>query len=200
MGRHSTFSCGGDNHGIDFQLYDGAYGSDLLVSACSTEAIRPRSRRTRGHRIFRQAARLHRSDTSDTVDPFGAQADTAESLTNVSFHLEDVLENGALKDACAVWERDPTNRRKKLLCGKSMFFYEGFDGIGVPQTVFDFFPNKMPEIVGEAYSAYGLVPDPFSEEGRPLGFLPVGSSAGSRRSRMDAPRVTSGRCPMVVMR
>ena len=63
----------------------------------------------------------------------------AESLTNVSFHLEDVLENGALKDACAVWERDPTNRRKKLLCGKSMFFYEGFDGIGVPQTVFDFF-------------------------------------------------------------
>ena len=39
-----------------------------------------------------------------------------------------------------------------------MFFYEGFDGIGVPQTVFDFFPNKMPEIVGEAYSAYGLVP------------------------------------------
>ena len=115
----------------------------------------------------------------DERDPFAAQPDTAESLTNVSFHLEDVLENGALKDACAVWERDPTNRRKKLLCGKSMFFYEGFDGIGVPQTVFDFFPNKMPEIVGEAYSAYGLVPDPFSEEGRPLGF-PAGREFGGQ--------------------
>ena len=169
-----------------------------LVSACSTSDSPEVSSDTGAPDISSggEAAPVG----PDTVDPFGAQADTAESLTNVSFHLEDVLENGALKDACAVWERDPTNRRKKLLCGKSMFFYEGFDGIGVPQTVFDFFPNKMPEIVGEAYAAYGLVPDPFSEEGRPWVSLPVGSSAGSRRLRMDAPRVTSGRCPMVVTR
>ena len=87
-----------------------------------------------------------------------------------------LLENGALKDACAVCVTQPT---VELLCGKSMFFYEGFDGIGVPQTVFDFFPNKMPEIVGEAYAAYGLVPDPFSEEGRPLGF-PAGREFGGQ--------------------
>ena len=89
-----------------------------FVSACA----KPRSPRLVGrNRWFgfsegptAMAMNQRRSSATDERDPFAAQPDTAESLTNVSFHLEDVLENGALKDACAVWERDPTNRRKSF--------------------------------------------------------------------------------------
>ena len=143
----------------------------LLMTACAADA--PSTKTSTGSTLGGATG------TSNRPDPFAETADRTESLTNVSFHLEDVLENGALKEACEVWQRDPDNRRKKLLCGKAMFFYEGFDGIGVPQAVFDFFPNKMPEIVGEAYSAYGLVPDPYSEKGRPLGF-PDGRDFGGQ--------------------
>lgn len=118
-------------------------------------------------------------------DPFAEAPDQTENLTNISAYLEDVLENGALDNACEVWQRDPDNRRKMLLCGKAMFFYEGFDGIGVPEVVFDFFPEKMPEIVGVAWSEYGLIPDPFSEKNRPLGF-PKGADFGGQ------PTVTYG--------
>ena len=66
-----------------------------------------------------------------------------------------------------------------------MFFYEGFDGIGVPEIVFDFFPEKMPEVVGVAWSEFGLIPDPYSEKKRPLGF-PKGADFGGQ------PTVTYG--------
>ena len=75
----------------------------------------------------------------DPHAPFRAQPDTSEGLTNTSANLEALLEGGALPGACAAWEADPTDRRKKLLCGKSMFFYEGFGTIGVPTALYDFF-------------------------------------------------------------
>ena len=115
----------------------------------------------------------------DPHAPFRAQPDTSEGLTNTSANLEALLEGGALPGACAAWEADPTDRRKKLLCGKSMFFYEGFGTIGVPTALYDFFGNRFPEITGTAWSGYGMVPDPSTTDPKlPLGVAP-GAPLGS---------------------
>ena len=105
-------------------------------------------------------------------DPFAGRPDTSEGLTNVSADLAELLENGALEGACGAWQSDPSDRRKKLLCGKSMFFYEGFGTVGVPAPIFDFLSTRLEDQIGLAFSGYGLVPDPFSPEGRPLGAAP----------------------------
>lgn len=102
-------------------------------------------------------------------DPFAPQPDESEGLVNVSTNLETLLENGALEGACADYEADPTDRKKRLLCGKSMFFYESFGTSGVPQVLIEFFAENFPE-VGSGWSQYGMVPDPYSTTHRPLGF------------------------------
>jgi hypothetical protein len=109
--------------------------------------------------------------------PFAPQPDTSEGLTNTSADLDALLEHGALEGACDAWDLDKTNRHKKLLCGKSMFFYEGFGTIGVPQTLLEFFGNEFPTVSGTAWSGIGLVPDP-NHEGLPLGVAP-GAPLGS---------------------
>jgi hypothetical protein len=104
-------------------------------------------------------------------DPFLPQPDTSEGLTNTSADLDALLEHGALEGACDAWALDKTNRRQKLLCGKSMFFYEGFGTIGVPKSLLEFFGNEFPDVSGRAWSGIGLVPDP-NHEGLPLGVAP----------------------------
>lgn len=69
------------------------------------------------------------------ADPFAPQPDTSEGLTNVSSDLAAVLENGALAGACDAYAADPQDRRKRLLCGKWQFFYEGFGTAGVPTAL-----------------------------------------------------------------
>jgi len=101
--------------------------------------------------------------------PFAPQPDESEGLVNVSSNLMELLEHGQLEGACDAYAADPTNRRKKLLCGKSMFFYEGFDTIGVPAALMDFFGTKLPDVIGPAFSNLGMIEDPTSSEGRPLG-------------------------------
>ncbi len=105
-------------------------------------------------------------------DPFAPLPDTSEGLLNVSADLEALLEGGELAGACEAYEASPDDRRLKLLCGKSMFFYEGFGTVGVPAAIFDFFGQNFPDTVGLGYSGYGLVLDPFSEQDRPLGAAP----------------------------
>lgn len=102
-------------------------------------------------------------------DPFAPQADTAEGLTNVSSDLRELLENGALDGACEAWEDDPDDRRKMLLCGKQMFFYEAFETLGPPRDLYDFYANNFPDTMGHGFENYGLIPDPYSPEGRNLG-------------------------------
>jgi mono/diheme cytochrome c family protein len=116
-------------------------------------------------------------DAGSLPDPFAPQADTSEGLTNTGTDLLAVLEQGALEDACAVWDLDRTNRHKKLLCGKSMFFYEGFGAIGVPQSLLEFFGNRFPTVSGTAWSGIGMVPDP-NHAKLPLGVAP-GAPIGS---------------------
>lgn len=117
-------------------------------------------------------------DLPPPLPPFAPQADTSEGLVNVSADLLELLEHGELEGACAAWEQDPDDRRKKLLCGKAMFFYESFGTSGVPTALFDFFGNRFPDVTGTAWSGYGLVPDPLSDPPRPLG-VATGAPLGS---------------------
>ncbi len=103
-------------------------------------------------------------------DPFAPRADTSEGLVNADADLLAVLEGGHLRGACAASAADPSDRRKELLCGKEMFFYESFGTAGVPRGLVDLLLRSFEdEVFGPAFSAYGLVPDPDSPEGYPLG-------------------------------
>jgi mono/diheme cytochrome c family protein len=105
-------------------------------------------------------------------DPFAPQPDTSEGLTNVSADLDALLERGALQGACAAWQSDPANRRRKLLCGKSMFFYEGFGTSGIPKPLITWLLTSFPNEVGPGFEKLGLIADPSSTEKLPLGLAP----------------------------
>jgi hypothetical protein len=113
------------------------------------------------------------AEPGDGVDPFAEQPDEGEGLVNVSSDLEELLEFGALEGACEAYAADPSDRHKKLLCGKSMFFYESFDTDGVPELLVNFFGEHFPDEVGDGFSQMGMVPDPYAERSRPLGLAPT---------------------------
>lgn len=123
-------------------------------------------------------------------DPFAPQADSSEGLVNVSHNLKALLENGALKDACKRWEADPANRKKRLMCGKYMFFYEGFDTVGIPVVVLKMLLTRFKNEVGPGFSAYGLIPDPYSKDGWPLGL----ASSGKLQGKVDTAALTCASC------
>ncbi len=103
------------------------------------------------------------------VDPLAETPDTTEGLTNVSASLNAVLENGELNGACDRMKANPANRRERLLCGKSMFFDDGFSTVGVPASIFDFMAGRFPDELGLGFSKLGMIPDPRSTKNRPLG-------------------------------
>ena len=106
----------------------------------------------------------------ERADPFAARPDTTEGLVNTDASLMRVLENGSLRGACDRYAASPSDRRLELLCGKEMFFYETFGTAGVPRGLVDILLRSFQEeVFGEAFEEYGLVPDPTSEEGYPLG-------------------------------
>ncbi|MEQ1565853.1 MAG: hypothetical protein ABMA64_09470 [Myxococcota bacterium] len=115
------------------------------------------------------------------VDPFAPQPDQSEGLTNVSDDLDALLEHGALNGACDAWEANPGDRRLELLCGKSMFFYEGFGTLGIPTVLIDTLPELFPDELGPAFSRLGLVPHPTEPHGRPIGFG-VGAPLGGNET------------------
>lgn len=106
------------------------------------------------------------------ADPFAPMPDRDGDLTNVSADLEALLEHGALEGACDAWRADREDRRKMLLCGKSMFFYESFGTLGIPRPLIEFLLESFPDQVGPAFQQYGMIPDPTSEAGLPLGLAP----------------------------
>ena len=110
-------------------------------------------------------------------DPFAALPDTGEGLVNTSASLEAVLEFGSLPGACDRYRADPGDRRKELLCGKELFFYESFGTEGVPRGLVDILLRSFPEVLGPGFSAPGLVPDPTSADGYPLGLAPSDDGA-----------------------
>jgi hypothetical protein len=109
---------------------------------------------------------------------FAAQPDTSEGLVNVSADLEALLEHGTLATACAESAADPGDRRKRLRCGKAMFFHEGFGTAGVPRPLVTWLLDSFPDEVGRGFAQVGMIADPFSAEGLPLGLAP-GAPLGS---------------------
>ncbi len=118
------------------------------------------------------------SGSGDARDPFAPQPDTSEGLTNVSADLSAVLENGTLASACSAYAMAPADRKKRLLCGKAMFFYEGFGTAGVPTPIVDWLIGNFPDDVGPGFSKVGMIGDPFSTKKHPLGLAP-GAPLGS---------------------
>lgn len=115
--------------------------------------------------------------TSGTArDPFAPQPDTSEGLTNVSSDLMALLEGGSLPGACAAYwaavDAGTDTRHMRLLCGKEMFFYEGFDTVGVPTVMLEANMALFPELIGSGATGVGMIEDPTSAEGHPLGFGP----------------------------
>jgi hypothetical protein len=117
-------------------------------------------------------------DPSTAPDPFVAPADTSEGLTNISRDLDAVLEHGALATACADMAAAPGDRRLRLLCGKAMFFDESFATPGMPAPIATWLIDHFPDEVGPGFERFGMIADPRSPDGLPLG-LPPGPPLGS---------------------
>ena len=122
-------------------------------------------------------------------DPFVSLPDNTEGLINVSSDLRALLEYGDLEGACDVWEADPDDREKMLLCGKWMFFYEAFETLGPPRELYDFYASSFPDTMGVGFEHYGLIPDPYSAEGRNLGM-----GEGAPMGDVDALAYTCASC------
>jgi hypothetical protein len=105
-------------------------------------------------------------------NPFAQQTDMTEGLVNESRNLDDVLERGALAQACAKFAAGARDRRATLLCGKSMFFDEGFGTVGVPKPLVTFLVQNFPDELGSGFVKVGMIADPRSSEELPLGMVP----------------------------
>ena len=105
--------------------------------------------------------------------PFVKSPDSAEGLVNTSADLDELLEG--LDGACEAWRADRSDREKELRCGKSMFFYETFGTAGVPTALTDFMLHGFPDQVGPGFSELGLIQDPTSAKGYPLGLSDQGN-------------------------
>jgi hypothetical protein len=109
------------------------------------------------------------------VDPFSPVVVDDGGLTNIAWTLEKLLEQGSLDGACDAYKANPMDRELMLKCGKWMFFYESFGTAGVPRTLVDILLANFPAELGPAFSSLGLLPDPFSEDGYPLGMADDGA-------------------------
>ncbi len=111
-------------------------------------------------------------------DPFGTPPDDAGGLLNDSTDLNGVLERDALEGACERYAAGAHDRRTTLLCGKAMFFDEGFGTTGVPKPIVTFLAQNFPDAIGKGFAKLGMIPDPRSTESLPLGLAP-GKKFGS---------------------
>ena len=127
-------------------------------------------------------------------DPFEERPDTSEGLVNTSINLEEVLEFGALEGACDAWRADPEDRRMKLMCGKWMFFYEGFSTLGIPAPLINWIARNFPDAdeAGLAFTNYGLIQDPYrSTPDQPVH---LGVGEGAPMGSTDTLALTCANC------
>jgi len=123
-------------------------------------------------------------------DPFAAQPDESEGLTNVSADLGALLESGALSGACDRYRAGQTDRKTMLLCGKWMFFYEPFGTAGMPAALVKFLAQNFPDELGLGFEKLGMVPDPGSADMLPLGLAATTPMSGN----IDAVAFTCASC------
>jgi hypothetical protein len=110
-------------------------------------------------------------EESATADPFASPPVDDGGLTNVADNAMDLVEGGGLVGACEDYAAKPDDNALKLRCGKWMFFYEDFGTAGVPTALVDMLLTSFSDEVGPAFSAYGLIADPTSAKGYPLGLV-----------------------------
>ncbi len=126
-----------------------------------------------------------------SADPL-AQLPPTSTLTDVSADLDAVLEHGALAGACDRYHAGPADdRAARLLCGKSMFFYETFGTGGVPASLVQFLVANFPDDIGPGFSKLGMIPDPSSTSHLPLGMAPTPTKLGGT---VDAVAFTCASC------
>jgi hypothetical protein len=147
-------------------------GSDASVA--SDAAVQP----AEDAMVARDAAPLAWTppDTPRIVSP----------LTDQSRSLEELLEKGTLSQSdCDKYFAEvsgrgsPTasqsplasdsSRETTLRCGKWMFFYAHLEVPGSPAELVDLIRNNAPDSVGKSLEKLGLFPDPYSQDGLPVG-------------------------------
>lgn len=116
---------------------------------------------------------------ADAPDPFAPEPDQSGGLTNVSTNLTALLENGALTNACDLYNGGQTDRTTMLECGKWMFFYDPFNTFGVPSALVTFMAQNFPDQLGPGFSKLGLIPDPTSTDNLPFGLAPTAPFSGN---------------------
>lgn len=111
------------------------------------------------------------------------------ALNDTTSDLNLLLERGKLEGACERYDRAPASASPYLtkLCGKWMFFYEGFALQGVPRPLVTFLIKNLPETVGKGFEKYGMIPDPTSADHLPLGFAPGAKISGVETLAYTAP-------------
>ncbi|MCK6549313.1 hypothetical protein L6R52_25950 [Myxococcota bacterium] len=119
------------------------------------------------------------TDASAPADPFAPLPDRSEGLVNVGADLDAVLERGALDGACERAAASPGDRRLRLLCGKSLFFYGTFGTAGVPAPIIDFLTENFDDQLGPGFERLGMVADPRSTARLPIGLAPSVPAPGS---------------------
>lgn len=94
--------------------------------------------------------------------------------------LDALLEHGQLPGSCDRWAQAPAAASPYLekMCGKWMFLYGGFNIMGIPAVIAEFMVKYLPDTVGPGFARFGMIPDPFSATGLPLGLAPGATVGG----------------------
>ncbi len=175
--------------------FAGFLGASVLAAACASAETPAPAERQEPTRPASATADAAAASAPAPGDPLDEGPDTTEGLTNVSADLDLVLERGGLDGACARMKADPGSRRARLLCGKHMFFDEGFSTVGVPAAIFDFMGSSFPDQLGLAFSRMGLIADPRSKKNRPIGATVGAPLAGAETVAFGCATCHFGRLP-----
>ncbi|MFT3858009.1 MAG: hypothetical protein QM742_11105 [Aquabacterium sp.] len=113
------------------------------------------------------------------------------ALHDTTTDVNELMEQGRLQGACDRYMRAPEAASDYLtnMCGKWMFFYEGFGITGVPKPIVTFMIDNLPNTVGKGFEKFGMVADPTSPEHLPLGFGP-----GAKMNGVDTMSYTCASC------
>jgi hypothetical protein len=117
--------------------------------------------------------------SAPVADPLAPLPDPMSGLTDVSADLDALLEHGALAGACDRYAATPQDDHARLLCGKAMFFYESFGTSGVPAALVQLLTQSFPQQIGLGFAKLGMIADPSSSQGYPLGLAPTTPIGGS---------------------
>lgn len=87
--------------------------------------------------------------------------------------LHDILEKGTLSEKdCERYRRGEHDEETTLRCGKWMFFYDSMERPGLPADLVDLIRKNAPNTAGDHLQKFGLIRNPYSDNGIPVGLSP----------------------------